>query len=94
MRVGVYDMVLDNLDGYVDLTSLQVVCWDCLMRTLQPEGLLGQTWNASAPLRHSDADVEQYREQQDDLLGCDTPSDKLCKALHADADAVLSAAAV
>ena len=36
------------------------------------------TWNASAPIRQCDDGVEQYRERDDDLLGCNNARDRHC----------------
>ena len=68
------------MDGYVDVTELSAVCWECLQERLQPNGLLGQTWNATAPMWHSDEQVAEYREAQDQLLGCQRQHDRFCQA--------------
>ena len=78
VRAGVYLFGIDNVDGYVDLTTVEVMCWECLMREVQPEGLLGRTWNATASVRRSDEEVEEYREKDDDLLGCSHQHDRFC----------------
>ena len=49
VSAGVYVLLIDNMDRYVDLSSLQVTCWDCVALQLRPTGLLGQTWE---PHRH------------------------------------------
>ena len=80
VQAGVYRLVISNMDGYVDITALEVTCWHCLLTQLRPEGLLGQTWNATARMRHSDEEVSEYREREDDLLGCDHMHDRFCSA--------------
>ena len=79
---GVYELQVDSMDEYVDVAALDVTCWDCLVQRLRPEGLLGQTWNATAAIRHSEDEVEQYRERDDHLLGCKHQHDRFCSAQH------------
>ena len=78
VQAGVYRMTMDNADMYVDITTLDISCWECVSERLQPEGLLGQTWNSTAIIRQTDDEVEQYREQHNDLTGCLHTHDKFC----------------
>ena len=73
-RAGVYDVVVDSVDEYVDLTRVNTRCWRCVMEQAEhrPDGLLGRTWNAS--LQHADVQdsaqrVEEWRLPGDDILG-------------------------
>ena len=80
---GTYSLTIDNMDGYVDLTAVDVTCWRCITDELQPEGLLGRTWDATVEVGgqagSSDAEAEQYRERDDDLTGCNTARGKHCR---------------
>ena len=79
VQAGVYSLTIDNVDGYVDITRLDVTCWDCVMQQLQPDGLLGQTWNATAAMRgQSESEAAEYREWEDELLGCHHAHDRFC----------------
>ena len=83
VQAGDYTFQIDNMDGYVDITQLDVQCWLCLEQeqgSMQLDGLLGQTWNASAVIKQSDDEVEEYRVQGDDLLGCQHQHDRFCHA--------------
>ena len=65
VHAGVYEMVIENSDRYVDFVQVRISCWDCL-HTLQPEGLLGRTWERNATLPPYE---EHYREQDSDIRG-------------------------
>ena len=82
IRAGVYELQVVNMDQYVDVATLDVSCWQCVVEQLRPEGLLGQTWNATASVKHSEDEVEQYRERDDHLLGCKHRHDRFCSAQH------------
>ena len=82
VRAGVYELQVDNMDQYVDVAALDVSCWQCVVEQLRPEGLLGQTWNATAAVKHSEDEVEQYRERDDHLLGCKHQHDRFCGVQH------------
>ena len=80
VQAGDYTFQIDNMDGYVDITQLDVKCWLCLEQgSMQLDGLLGQTWNASAVIKQSDDEVEEYRVQGDELLGCKHAHDRFCQ---------------
>ena len=79
VSAGAYTFTLSNMDGYVDVTRLHSTCWDCVTHHLQPDGLLGQTWNKTANIRgQSEKEVEEYREMDDQLLGCHLLHDRFC----------------
>ena len=78
VRAGVYVLSVQAMDNYVDVAAVEVECWHCLTHTLQPQGLLGQTWNASAEVKSSDTEADEYREQGGDVLGCQHQHDKFC----------------
>ena len=80
VTAGAYAFTLHNMDGYVDLTRLESTCWQCVVDELRPQGLLGQTWNATAVVRgQSEAEVEAFREAHDELLGCQHVHDRFCR---------------
>ena len=71
VQAGDYTLHIDNMDGYMDLTAVDVQCWACLEQGhLSLDGLLGQTWNSSARMVHDEEGVEQFRVQGDDEAGC------------------------
>ena len=79
VQAGDYVLQIDNMDGYVDITALDVACWACLEQgRMQLDGLLGQTWNPSAVILQSEEEVEAFRVQGDDLLGCQHMHDRFC----------------
>ena len=78
VQAGMYVLIIDNVDLYVDVTALDVDCWHCLLSTARPDGLLGRTWNATADMSSSNDRMEEYRERSDDLLGCAHMHDRFC----------------
>jgi len=78
LQVGIYSFAIDNVDQYVDITELDVTCWECLVNQAKPEGLLGQTWNATAVMKSSEEDVVEFRVKEGDLLGCQHQHDRFC----------------
>jgi len=78
VHVGVYEILLQNSDNYLDLTTVDVVCWDCLLKQVQPEGLLGRTWNQNAVHNVSESEVMKYQESEANLFGCKFEKDKFC----------------
>ena len=77
VHCGVYELVVDNSDRYLDLVTVTVTDWTELMERVRPQGLLGCTHEATAVMP---PDEEQHRERANDLLGCDTLSDRHCSA--------------
>ena len=70
MHVGIYELLVENMDLYVDLASVTVASWSRLVNDVRPEGLLGRTWLESIGEPAEEGEVEQYRELDDDILGC------------------------
>ena len=82
VTAGAYSFALTSMDGYVDVTTMDATCWHCVVDELRPDGLLGQTWNATVLMRgQSAAEVEQYREAEDRLLGCRHAHDRFCQGV-------------
>ena len=84
VHAGLYELRLDNQDGYVDFVSVQVACWECMVGEggLRPEGLLGRTWERERQFsaREDDAELARYREQHDDVFGCSYHYDRFCSS--------------
>ena len=72
---GVYELLIENSDRYLDLVQVTVSSWRQLIQTVQPTGLMGLTWNRTAAIPPTEA---EHREQHDDLWGCDIPQQKHC----------------
>ena len=75
VHAGLYEMVIENSDNYVDLVTVRITSWTHLMDVMQPQGMLGATWNSSIPIPPVE---EQHREQDGRLMGCNIPTDKHC----------------
>ena len=69
VSVGVYELEVDNVDLYVDVSKVSVRSWEALVGQLRPEGLIGRTWNASLAAPADEEELELYREPDDDILG-------------------------
>jgi hypothetical protein len=83
VQAGQYTLLIENVDLYMDLAKVNVSCWDCLVDTVRPEGLLGRTWDATLGAPATEEEVEQYREQDSNILGCNTGKDRFCSSRHA-----------
>ena len=77
VHLGIYEMQIDNADRYLDLATVKVTSWTELMQRVQPEGLMGCTWNATAPMPPNEVD---HWEKANDLFGCNTQLNKFCDA--------------
>ena len=77
-HIGVYELLIENSDRYVDLVHVAVTNWTTLLTELQPSGLMGRTWNSNASMELSEADEERYRERDSELMGCHVDTDKFC----------------
>ena len=80
VHIGLYELLIDNSDRYVDLVEAKVVDWTALLESVHPSGLLGGSWNSSAAMP---PDEEQHRERDSDLMGCNIASNKFCLAAGA-----------
>ena len=67
VHAGVYEMVLENSDYYLDLAQVQVSNWNTLILHVRPEGLLGRTWNETVDIPPHE---HLYTEHTDQLTGC------------------------
>ena len=92
VHVGVYELLLENSDRYVDLVWVAVTDWTALFERVRPQGLLGRTHDQAVNTTLTQHDEEQYREQDDDVFGCNIHHDKHCKA-QAEAEAEAEAKA-
>ena len=75
VHAGLYELLIENSDRYVDLVCVTVTDWTALMEQVRPEGLMGATWNSSAPMPPEE---EQYRERDGDMLGCNMEKNRFC----------------
>ena len=78
VSVGLYGMLIDNVDLYVDVTEVTVSSWDRLVNEVRPDGLIGHTWNCSVSTVHDGDDVERFREREDNIMGCNTDRNRFC----------------
>ena len=78
VHAGLYELLIENSDSYVDLVQVKVVDWTALLETEQPSGLMGASWNNSAVMPPAE---EQHRERDGALMGCNIASDKFCLAV-------------
>ena len=90
VATGLYELVVDNSDRYVDLVTVRVLNWTALLHVVQPEGLMGCTWQHTAPMPPEE---ELYRERDNHLTGCNTQRDKHCTGRGAGAGGGARAAA-
>ena len=75
---GLYQLTLQNSDGFVNLLQLAVSGWSELVGSVQSHGLIGQTWRRRAAgggvstgsIPHIEGEVDDYV-VRDGLLGCD-----------------------
>ena len=78
LHAGVFSLVVQNSDSFLNLLSLSVDDgqWSRVRRQLQPHGLLGQTWQRRADKGKEVAEVEgyvdDYAERAGDMFGCGT----------------------
>ena len=77
VHAGLYELLIENADHYLDLVSVAVASWRSLLEEVRPEGLLGRTWNATVEMPPQE---EQYRERDSNITGCNTPMDLFCAA--------------
>ena len=78
VHAGLYELSIECADRYLDLVQVTVSSWPDLLNDVQPEGLLGRTWNATADMP---PDEELYRLKEDgDMLGCSSDRDRFCRA--------------
>ena len=75
---GLYQLTLQNSDGFVNLLQLAVSGWSELVGSVQSHGLIGQTWRrrvagggvGTGSIPHIEGEVDDYV-VRDGLLGCD-----------------------
>ena len=78
VSAGLYRILIENVDLYVDVSEVTVTSWDRLVNEVRPDGLIGHTWNCSVMAVHDGDDVERFREQDQNLMGCNTDTDRFC----------------
>ena len=80
-HAGLYSLVVENSDGFLNLLSLSVRSMHALSTRVHSHGLIGQTWRAAAEVKGSEVRevegyVDDYAEAGADMLGCDFVSNK------------------
>ena len=73
VHVGLYELLIENSDRYMDLVEVRITNWTALLQTVQPEGVLGCTWNRTTPIPPEEA---THRELNANLTGINTRSNK------------------
>lgn len=61
IKCSLWTLNLDNSDHFLNLASVHVSAWSRLIQSVQPHGLLGQTWNWRT--NHIEGHVEDYFQQ-------------------------------
>ena len=74
---GLYELLIENSDHYVDLVQVMVTDWNELLDEVHPSGLLGVSWNSTLPMPPSE---EEHWERDGELMGCNIVRDKHCSA--------------
>jgi len=78
LSYSLWTMEIDNSDMFLNLASVSVSSWSTLVQSVQPHGLLGQTWRI---LRGNDRGeevssivgrVDDYLEANNDMYGVST----------------------
>ena len=82
VQVGLYEVEVDNVDLYVDVSRVTVQRWEELVGAVRPEGLIGRTWNSSLSEPVDEAEVELYREQDSNILGHHTARNRFQLSKH------------
>ena len=77
VHAGLYELLIENSDNYVDLVTVHVTSWPELLDVVQPSGLMGVTWNSTAAMPPVE---DAHRERDDELMGCNLENDKFCAA--------------
>ncbi|MCJ1296781.1 hypothetical protein MMC34_008348 [Xylographa carneopallida] len=75
-HAGLYTLVVENSDGFLNILSLAVSSMHALATRVHSHGLIGQTWRAAAEVKGSEVRevegyVDDYTEAGGDMLGCD-----------------------
>ena len=73
-NAGLYTLVVENSDGFVNLLRLEVTSVRELRETVQSHGLLGQTWRRhhnGKDVRAVEGYVDDYVVSDGGMLGCD-----------------------
>ena len=69
LRVGNFELLLENSDHFVNIVETRVLHWS----KLSSHGLLGQTWRrptkAGGQVPDIEGDIDDYVEQNSDLMG-------------------------
>ena len=81
VHAGLYELLIENSDRYVDLVQVDVVDWTELLDHVLPSGLMGSSCNNSATMPPNE---EEHRERDGALTGCNIAEGKfLCSVAAA-----------
>ena len=69
IEAGLYSMVVENSDMFVNLAGIRVTDWQRLKEEVQPHGLLGQTWQGRHRTAAIEGTVDDYAEADNALFG-------------------------
>ena len=69
VEAGLYRMVVENSDMFVNIAGIQVTDWQKLKEEAQPHGLLGQTWQGRRRSNPVEGSVDDYAEADNALFG-------------------------
>ena len=69
VQAGLYRMVIENSDMFVNIAGIEVTDWRRLKDEVQPHGLLGQTWQGRHRTVATEGTVDDYAEANNELFG-------------------------
>ena len=67
---GVFTLLIDSSDGFLNLAQVSISSWRELVDTVRPHGLLGQSWQRR-PQGERGAEVADVQGRIDDYLDAD-----------------------
>ena len=85
---GLFTFSVDSSDLFLNLADVQVSQWSQLVKTVQPHGLLGQSWkcmeasNLPASVAVIEGEVDDYIEADGDLFGHNTLHNRFQHSNH------------
>ena len=68
VEAGVYRLVVENSDNFINLMEVDVTDWQALRKDVQSHGLLGQTWRLNAKWA-VEGEVDDYAEGDNQMFG-------------------------
>lgn len=68
IEAGLYRMAIENSDMFLNIAGIEVTDWQQLKATVQPHGLLGQTWRGRRSVA-VEGSVDDYAEADNSMFG-------------------------